>query len=124
MITQLPKTVPIVSNGSQLSSLNDFYLWLGDVSDYLTILPQDLKFDLVVTSPPYNLGKVYEEKTELKKYIAWQKSVIQKIIPRIRDTGSVCWQVGNYIENGTVWPLDIDIAPIFKEFGLQLRNRI
>ena len=38
--------------------------------------------------------------------------------------GSICWQMGNYVENGEVYPLDILLYPVFKEAGLQLRNRI
>jgi adenine-specific DNA-methyltransferase len=105
--------------------LGDFHLWKGDVLDYLDQLPDDVKFDLIVTSPPYNLGKEYEERDEQDSYIEWQRTIIQRIVPRLKDTGSICWQVGNYIENGSIWPLDISIAPIFKnEFHLQLRNRI
>jgi adenine-specific DNA-methyltransferase len=103
---------------------NDYYLWHGDVIDYLTSLPGGVKFDLIVTSPPYNLGKEYESKSSLEEYLKWQKSVIERLIPRLSDTGSICWQVGNYVENGSIWPLDIELAPIFRQFGLQLRNRI
>jgi adenine-specific DNA-methyltransferase len=43
---------------------------------------------------------------------------------RLKDTGSICWQVGNYVENGSIMPLDIELAPIFKELNMHLRNRI
>jgi adenine-specific DNA-methyltransferase len=99
-------------------------LWLGDVDKFLDLLPSEILFDLVVTSPPYNLGKSYEIKKELDTYMNWQKSIIQKIVPHLKDTGSICWQVGNYIENGSIWPLDLEIAPIFRDLGLKLRNRI
>ena len=124
MCTKLDKSVSIISKYPENLSPGDYYLWNGDVSDYLTSLPPEIRFDLIITSPPYNLGKVYEEKTELHKYIDWQRGIIEKVIPRITDTGSICWQVGNYIDNGAIWPLDLDIAPIFREHGLQLRNRI
>ena len=32
--------------------------------------------------------------------------------------------MGNYVENGSITPLDIELAPIFKELNLHLRNRI
>lgn len=116
--------VPIITSLDGNSHPADYYLWHGDALDYLGDLPSKIKFDLVVTSPPYNIGKKYEEKTELRKYLDWQKDVIAKIVPHVKDTGSICWQVGNYIENGSIWPLDIEIAPILRDFGLQLRNRI
>lgn len=56
--------------------------------------------------------------------MAWQKRIIEKIYPRLKDNGSICWQVGNYVENGSITPLDIELAPIFKELNLHLRNRI
>jgi len=116
--------VEVVTNLPPSGHPNDYYLWHGDVIDYLTSLPGGVKFDLIVTSPPYNLGKEYESKSSLEEYLKWQKSVIERLIPRLSDTGSICWQVGNYVENGSIWPLDIELAPIFRQFGLQLRNRI
>src|SRR5690242_425825 len=110
----LSKHVPIINPDHPISKLYDYSLGYGDVSDFLDQMDPDLKFDLVVTSPPYNLGKSYEEKTDLNYYLEWQSKIIQKIIPHVRDTGSICWNVGNYVENGAIWPLDIEIAPIFK----------
>ena len=42
----------------------------------------------------------------------------------VSDDGSIVWQVGNFVEAGEVFPLDIYFYPIFKSLGLQLRNRI
>ena len=117
-------SVSIISSFKNGFLPTDYYLWHGDVFNYVSNLPPNITFDLVVTSPPYNIGKEYEKKTNLREYINWQKKIIEKIIPHIKDTGSICWQIGNYIENGAIWPLDIEIAPIFRDFGLQLRNRI
>lgn len=102
----------------------DYGLWVGDVSDFLAALPETAKFDLVVTSPPYNIGKEYETKDTLPLYIDWQTQVIDAIVPRLSDKGSLCWQVGNFVDNGQIVPLDIEFAPVFRRHGLQLRNRI
>lgn len=99
-------------------------LFLMDVENFLDSLPQEPIFDLVVTSPPYNIGKEYENPMPLTDYVAWQKTIIEKIYLRLKDNGSICWQVGNYVENGSITPLDIELAPIFKELNLHLRNRI
>ena len=45
-------------------------------------------------------------------------------IPRLKPGGSLCWQVGNYVCDNEIFPLDIEFAPIFKKHRLQLRNRI
>ena len=116
--------VPIVTSLPRSGHPANYYLWHGDILSYLDALPNDIKFDLIVTSPPYNLGKEYEEKTSLLRYLTWQRKVIGKLVSRLTDTGSICWQVGNYVANGSIWPLDIEIAPIFRDQGLQLRNRI
>lgn len=42
----------------------------------------------------------------------------------LKPGGSLCWQVGNYVEDGEVFPLDIFYYPFFKRQGLRLRNRI
>ncbi len=39
-----------------------------DVEKFLDSLPEEPIFDLVVTSPPYNIGKEYETKVALEQY--------------------------------------------------------
>lgn len=102
----------------------DYSLWQGDAGAFLDALPLEPLFDLVVTSPPYNIGKPYEKRAELEDYLLWQSTIINKIVPRLKQTGSLCWQVGNYVEDGEILPLDIEFAPIFRSHKLQLRNRI
>ena len=106
------------------TELPDYAIWNGDVEDFLKALPQKPTFDLIVSSPPYNIGKSYESKKTLEKYLEWQERIIDLMIPLLKDTGSLCWQVGNFVDNGVIAPLDIEFAPIFKKHGLQLRNRI
>lgn len=68
-----------------------------DVLKFLDSLPKEPIFDLVVTSPPYNIGKEYEKQMPLEEYVRWQKKIIDRIYIRLKDTGSICWQVGNYV---------------------------
>jgi adenine-specific DNA-methyltransferase len=101
-----------------------YAMWQGAVEELLRVLPAEPLFDLVVTSPPYNLGKVYEKRKALDEYLAWQAAIIDAIVPRLKRTGSICWQVGNFVDNGQIIPLDIELAPVFRRHGLALRNRI
>ena len=119
-------TTALVKSKSSIQSFPelDHAIWQGDVEAFLAGLPVEPIFDLVVTSPPYNIGKSYEKKGALEDYLAWQERVLDLIIPRIKETGSLCWQVGNFVDNGQIVPLDIEFAPIFKKHGLKLRNRI
>ncbi len=84
----------------------------------------DEQIKLVVTSPPYNLGKEYEDKLSINEYIEEQGHVIRECIRVLHPEGSICWQVGNYVENGEIIPLDVLLYPIFASSGLKLRNRI
>lgn len=82
------------------------------------------KFKLIITSPPYNVGKEYETKTSIEKYLEEQKPIIKELVRTLNKHGSLCWQVGNFIHKGEAFPLDIFYYNIFKECGLKLRNRI
>ncbi len=84
----------------------------------------DGSMKLIVTSPPYNLGKRYESKTPLEDYLEAQRSVIADCVRLLHPNGSVCWQVGNYVEDGEIVPLDSVLYPVFQGQGLKLRNRI
>ena len=116
ILTELPPARP-------LDVASDVLL-LMDAEKLLASLPEEPLFDLVVTSPPYNLGKESEHSVPLEEYIAWQRRIIFKIDRRLKNTGSVCWQIGNYVENGSITPLDIEIASVFKEMHYRLRNHI
>lgn len=102
----------------------DFAIWQGKIEGLMPMLPNKPLFDLVVSSPPYNIGKEYESRQPLAEYLVWQESIIRELIPRLKAGGSLCWQVGTYVDKNESWPLDIEFAPIFKRLGLQLRNRI
>ena len=81
-------------------------------------------FKLIVTSPPYNLGKEYEGKVPLDSYLAQQRKVIAECVRLLHEKGSICWQVGNYVANGEIIPIDTLLYAIFHDHGLKLRNRI
>ena len=95
----------------------------GDVLDSIKSLPAEA-MSLIITSPPYNIGKIYEKRVSLDEYLSWQHSVIKEFKRVLKDDGSVCWQVGNYVDDGEVFPLDVYFYRIFKEEGFHLRNRI
>ena len=101
----------------------DIVISHGDVMDKLKTLPSD-SFKLIVSSPPYNLGKEYEKETDLDDYLQWQSGIIAEMHRICHNNGSIVWQVGNYVNNGEVFPLDIYFYPLFKKYGLKLRNRI
>lgn len=82
------------------------------------------RFKLIVTSPPYNVGKEYETRKSIEDYLSKQKEIINELVRVLHPNGSICWQVGNYVDSGEIFPLDIFYYSIFKDLGLKLRNRI
>src|SRR5256885_10887716 len=101
----------------------DFEIKKGDCLDVLKKV-ENKKFDLIITSPPYNIGKSYEVKTSIEEYLATQEEIIIELVKKLSNEGNLCWQVGNYIDKGEVFPLDMFYYQIFKKHGLKLRNRI
>lgn len=98
-------------------------LFAGDCLDLLRSVPDGL-VKLVVTSPPYNLGKSYENRLDIGEYLSLQRSVIEECVRVTSKNGSICWQVGNFVDNGEIVPLDLKLYPIFESLGLRLRNRV
>lgn len=102
---------------------SDHVIYQGDALDLLKNIP-DESVKLVITSPPYNIGKVYENPVSLEDYLEKQVTIIDDLIRVLHPQGSVCWQVGNYVNKGEIVPLDIPFYNIFKKHGLKLRNRM
>ncbi|MBU0677079.1 MAG: site-specific DNA-methyltransferase [Verrucomicrobia bacterium] len=107
---------------------NDVTLFQGDCRSLLKQIP-DNSAQLVVTSPPYNVGKSYEKRRTLEEYLDLQREVIRECVRILRPGGSICWQVGHHVNgNNQVVPLDILLHPLFakheKIAGIRLRNRI
>jgi adenine-specific DNA-methyltransferase len=103
------------------SSLDSIYL--GDCLDLLRSLP-DASVDLVISSPPYNLGKEYEDRRELAAYLDEQRVVLAECGRVLSEKGSLFWQVGAYSNRGVLIPLDVRFFPILEDLGLIPRNRI
>ena len=79
---------------------------------------------LIIASPPYNIGKSYERRSGLDEYVMGQAQVIAECVRLLHPQGSICWQVGNHVDDGEVFPLDIVLFHLFKDHGLKLRNRV
>lgn len=99
-------------------------LRLGDSSVLLDEIP-DASVRLVISSPPYNIGKSYE-KTLLTpdQYEEFHVTIAKKLVAKLIPGGSICWQVGNHVRNGELFPLDVLFYKIFRDLDMKLRNRI
>lgn len=116
--SQIDITIP-----SEFALENSVTLYHGDCLDFLRAIP-DESIQLVVTSPPYNIGKEYEEVLDIEVYKDQQRQIIEECVRVLKPEGSICWEVGNYVDNGEIIPLDILLYDCFKDNGLKLRNRI
>jgi adenine-specific DNA-methyltransferase len=108
---------------AEFDPAREIVLRCGDTLDFLQTLPEGIA-KLIITSPPYNLGKEYESRIDIERYLDFQDKVIEQLIRVLRTDGSICWQVGNFVENFEVFPLDTLCYSHFKKRGLKLRNRI
>ena len=78
----------------------------------------------MVSSPPYNIGKAYERQVPIEDYLEEMQPLLVELVRVVAADGSLCWQVGNHVDEGEIFPLDVFFYHRFKKLGLQLRNRI
>lgn len=112
-----PQDLPLVLERS--------HVFLGDAFSLVKRIP-DNSLNLVLCSPPYNIGKSYEKGMFLSfdAYREEMSKLVDDLARKVASSGSVCWQVGNYVEKGAVYPLDYLFFELFAANGLKLRNRI
>ncbi len=101
----------------------DIILGHSDVLEFIKSIP-DKMVTLVVTSPPYNIGKPYEDRIKFEKYLEWQSDIIKECHRILTPDGNICWETGNHVNQGEIFPLDVYFYHIFKKLGFKLRNRI
>lgn len=101
----------------------DYRYECRDALEFSRTLPPD-SVKLIITSPPYNIGKEYETRQGIDAYITGLLPALTEFARILSPDGSLCWQTGNFVDNGEIYPLDIYFYPYFKRLGLHLRNRI
>lgn len=91
---------------------------------FLAKLPEQ-SVDLIVTSPPYCMGKEYEASVSVDDFVTEVRSVLPDMVRSLKPGGSLCWQVGYHVRKNAVTPLDALVYLEAREFeDLYLRNRI
>ena len=108
-------------------SLENWIILTGDCKETLKSVRSE-SIDLIVSSPPYGLDKQYgntsEKRQSLEDYLTDMRPTLIELCRILKTTGSLCWQVGNHVQDGEIVPLDSHFYHLFKELGLSLRNRI
>jgi adenine-specific DNA-methyltransferase len=106
------------------SSTHNFVLFQGDCRQLLADLP-DASVSLIVSSPPYFVGKEYDRSARAEDFEKEHSELAPMLSRVLRPGGSLCWQTGTHSTNGAIVPLDyLAYAAFSKDPSLVLRNRI
>ena len=100
-----------------------FELLEGDCFAAVDRLADD-SVQLTVTSPPYNIGKDYERRSNMNAYLEPYEAFLNTLFTKTRPGGSVCWQVGTHVNGRQMLPLVFAFYPLFVKAGFLLRNKI
>ncbi len=81
--------------------------------------------DLVISSPPYFMGKEYDLSYKVEDFVSAHEKLLCALTRVVKPGGSICWQVGSHVRNGEVVPLDALVYGVFaRSKEIRLRNRI
>ncbi|MCE4610755.1 MAG: site-specific DNA-methyltransferase [Desulfurococcales archaeon] len=95
---------------------------LGDAREVLRRLPDNC-VHLVVTSPPYNVGKEYDEDLTLGEYLDFIEGVMREVYRVLVWGGRVCFNVANLGRKPYI-PLHAYLIERFEEIGFLFRGEI
>jgi len=71
----------------------DVLIYKGDCLELMKSIPED-SIPLTVTSPPYNIGKEYEEVMSLDQYLDWTECWINKVHQVTSNSGAFWLNLG------------------------------
>lgn len=115
---------------NEFNKSNKLTLFNGDCSKLLKDIPSE-SVDLIITSPPYCIGKAYEDPhDDIKTFKKQHEDIFDDLYRILKTGGSICWQVGYHVSDQCIIPLDYIVYDIFTnksadlENPLILRNRI
>ncbi|MEM2157313.1 MAG: DNA methyltransferase [Candidatus Jordarchaeales archaeon] len=95
---------------------------LGDAREVLKKLPDNCTH-LMVTSPPYNVGKEYDEDLTLGEYLDFIEEVMREVYRTLVWGGRVCFNVANLGRKPYI-PLHAYLIERFEEMGFLFRGEI
>ena len=95
---------------------------LGDARDVLRKLPDNC-VHLMVTSPPYNVGKEYDEDLTLGEYLDFIEDVMREVYRVLVWGGRACFNIANLGRRPYI-PLHAYLIQVFEEIGFLLRGEI
>lgn len=91
-------------------------------AEQMSALP-DRSVHLMVTSPPYNVGKDYDEDLTLEEYLAFLKRVWTEVRRVLVPGGRACINVANLGRKPYI-PLHLYFARDMSDLGFQMRGEV
>jgi len=85
MATRVNRQLELIDDGQPLEIKSSFSIenratvYRGDCLDFLKTIP-DSSIQLVVTSPPYNIGKEYEKSLDIEEYVSQQQLLNMRVV--------------------------------------------
>lgn len=98
-------------------------------ADCLTFMKDipDKSIDLIITSPPYNLGIDYDnynDNQELNDYLLGQEKILRECFRILKDGGRLAWQVPSITQEKMYFPLNSWTSMKCLEIGFEQRAEI
>lgn len=91
-------------------------------SENMRLLPSN-SVHLMITSPPYNVSKEYDEDLTLEQYVALLKKVATETFRVLVDGGRACINIANVGRKPYI-PLSHLISAFMSEIGFKMRGEI
>lgn len=101
----------------------------SDVLAFFDGMP-DESVDLVLTSPPYNLGKAYggspsTDAARFGYFYGWLVQCVSEMARVLKPGGTLCLQLGQTFDNnGSQYPMDVMVFHDLQRAGLTYQSRI
>jgi len=116
---KIPERARFIENPIPPESLDKIYCKSSEVMDEIP----DYSVHLMVTSPPYNVKKEYDEDLSLNEYRALLKTVFKEIYKKLATGGRACINVANLGRKPYI-PLHSYIIEDMHEVGFHMRGEI
>ena len=116
---QIPKKIDYIENEIPENRLNKLY---AKSSENMDEIP-DNSVHLMITSPPYNVGKEYDNNLTLMEYEELLKRVFRESYKKLVTGGRACINIAN-IGRKPYIPLHLLVVNIMLDLGFLMRGEI
>lgn len=97
-------------------------LIVGDAREVLRRMPKN-SVHLMVTSPPYNVGKEYDEDLTIGEYLEFLEQVLREVYRVLVWGGRICFNVAD-LGRKPYLPMHVYVTNLLEEIGFLLRGII